>query len=158
MAPRADVEEDAGSAGCAEAESHNLSGQVHVCVQWLAQILPVHAGRFWDQVITDQRSCLEERSYVCNINTALWDGNVERLRETWWQWLFKESHSFLNENLSSTFSAEGSVISRVAAVARVAVVFLHTLPSVAAVHPETGAVTRTSGFNSRSDLCSFFQV
>lgn len=59
---------------------------------------------------------------------------------------------------SLTFGAERSVVGRGGAVARVAVVLLHTLASVAAVHPEAGAVARASGLHSRCDLRPLLEV
>lgn len=71
MAPRADVEEDAGSAGCAEAEGHNFLGQVQLR---LAEILPFHAGcsshRLGHKVIAYQSSCFEESAHICTTNIA----------------------------------------------------------------------------------------
>lgn len=57
-----------------------------------------------------------------------------------------------------TSGAEWTIVRCVSAVAGVSIVLLHTLPSVPAVHPKTGAVALASGLDPRSDLCSLFQV
>lgn len=48
-----------------------------------------------------------------------------------------------------TSSAEGAVVGGIGAVAQVAVVLLHALASVAAVHPVTGAVALAAGLDPR---------
>lgn len=57
-----------------------------------------------------------------------------------------------------TSGAEGAVIRGGAAVAQIAVVLLHTLPSVPAVHPKAGTVALTPRFNPGRDLSPLFQV
>lgn len=57
-----------------------------------------------------------------------------------------------------TVGAEGSVEGREAAVARVAVIFLHTLASVLAARAVAGAVTRAAGLHPWSHLGPLLQV
>lgn len=57
-----------------------------------------------------------------------------------------------------TSGAERAVVGSVGAVTQVAVVLLHTLPSVPAVHPKTGAVALATGLDPRRDLGPLFQV
>lgn len=60
--------------------------------------------------------------------------------------------------VSHTVGAEGSVEGREAAVARVAVIFLHTLASILAARAVARAVTRAAGLHSWSHLGSLLQV
>lgn len=57
-----------------------------------------------------------------------------------------------------TFGAERAVVRSLSAVTQVAVVLLHTLPSVAAVHPITGAVALATWLDARRDLSPFLEI
>lgn len=63
---------------------------------------------------------------------------------------------FLKRPLTSC--AEGTVVGSGGAVTQVAVVPLHTLPSIPAVHPKTGTVALATGLDPRCDLGSLFQI
>lgn len=57
-----------------------------------------------------------------------------------------------------TFGAEWPVVGRVGAVAQVAVVLLHALPPVPAVHAEAGAVALAAGLHPGRHLGPLLQV
>lgn len=55
-----------------------------------------------------------------------------------------------------TFRTERPIISSGGAVTGIAIVFLHTLAAITAIHPKTGAVTWTTRLHTRSDFCPLF--
>lgn len=57
-----------------------------------------------------------------------------------------------------TSGAERAVVGSGGAVTQVAVVLLHALPAVPAVHPKTGAVALATGLDPRGDLGPLFQI
>lgn len=57
-----------------------------------------------------------------------------------------------------TSGAEWAIIGSGGAVAQVAVVLLHALPSVPAVHTKTGAVALATGLDPRCYVGPLFQV
>lgn len=57
-----------------------------------------------------------------------------------------------------TSGAEGAVVRGGTAVAQIAVVLLHTLPSIPAVHPKAGTVALAPRFNPGRDLGPLLQV
>lgn len=60
--------------------------------------------------------------------------------------------------MTLTSGAERAIVGGVAAVAQVAIVLLHALAAVAAVHPETGAVALAAGLDAGRHLGPLLQV
>ena len=57
-----------------------------------------------------------------------------------------------------TSGAEWAIIGSGGTVTQVAVVPLHTLPSISAIHPKTGAVALATRLDPRCNLGPLFQV
>lgn len=70
----------------------------------------------------------------------------------------KPLHPGVHVDTLLTSGAERPVVGRVAAVAQVAVVLLHALAAVAAVHPEAGAVALAAGLDAGRHLGPLLQV
>lgn len=87
-----------------------------------------------------------------------------RSNVTHYSGIYVQSHDLPSETeivfhkMPLTSGAERAVVGSGGAVAQVAVVLLHALPSVLAVHPKTSTVALATGLDPRCDLSPLVQI
>lgn len=179
LGPRADVDQDAGGAGGAEAEHQLLFSQVGSAQE--ADSCPAlgfsqrKIGSLWEEIITNQGPCLKVPAHVYNTQVRESHSNGGGQRQTFVEQMKNKcdvffltvhtraivsrcSASSLVSNLGVTVSAEGSVVRRARAVAGVPVVLFHARPSVPTVRPVAAAVALAAWTHACTRLCFALQV